>query len=61
MVREKEGYALFNISRNEKRENLDKWVGPLQTDSVCLYENSKNPTNISSLDDISDSMAVCVI
>jgi len=61
LVQNEESYALFNISRNYQRERTVKWVGPLQDDTIYLYELATKPTGIKSIEDVQHTDGVCVI
>lgn len=61
MVTTENDYALFNISRNTEREQKVKWVGPLQSDSVYLFENTRNESAIGSFSDLNQYTSVCVL
>ncbi len=54
-------YGLFNIGRRPYREGKMKWVGPLQTDKVYLYELKNTPTGITTLEDAQKVDFICVL
>ncbi len=52
--------ALFNVNRNPEREHRFKWVGPLQSDTVYLFEHRNTGAAVRSLDQARQVPAVCV-
>ena len=61
IIENNEPLALFNIGRRDSREKRMKWVGPLQTDNIYFYENSKYKTKIKDIDDAKLLNNICVI
>lgn len=45
------GRVLFAMGRNEAREPLFKWVGPLISNVTYLYKHRGSPVNIHTLED----------
>ncbi len=60
-VTTKNDFALFNISRTKKRENLLKWVGPILEDSSYFYKLKDNPFDIENLQDAKSVDSICVL
>lgn len=61
LVKQGPNYAIFNISRNEEREDLFKWVGPLQSDSVQFFKNTRYTKQLTSYLQFSGEVRVCVL
>ncbi|WP_415881260.1 substrate-binding periplasmic protein [Neptuniibacter sp. QD34_54] len=61
LVKQGPNYAIFNISRNEERENQFKWVGPLQSDSVQFFKNTRYPKQLTSYLEFTEEVRVCVL
>ncbi|WP_415903619.1 hypothetical protein ACMXYR_08070 [Neptuniibacter sp. QD29_5] len=61
LVKQGPNYAIFNISRNEERENQFKWVGPLQSDSVQFFKNTRYTKQLSSYLEFTEEVRVCVL
>jgi len=61
LVKQGPNYAIFNISRNEERENQFKWVGPLQTDSVQFFKNTSYTKKLNSYLEFTEDVRVCVL
>ncbi|KUI98721.1 substrate-binding periplasmic protein [Vibrio sp. MEBiC08052] len=53
--------ALFNIARTKPREQLYKWVGPLQIDNVYFYESIHRPDPITDYEQAKDVPRICVL
>lgn len=51
LIKEKDGYALFPVSRRPNREDLFTWVGPLLKSTSYLYKRKDSNININSLED----------
>jgi polar amino acid transport system substrate-binding protein len=52
MVLEKENTLIYTITRNSERENLFKWVGPLASRAIFLFNQKKRKDiEINSLED----------
>lgn len=60
-VLEKPNSALFNVTRKPSREDMVKWVGPLQEDITYFFEMKNAPTSIQTLDDAKKVESVCVL
>ena len=56
-----EGYAFFNVIRNEQRRDLYKWVGPIDIFPTYFYELKAAPTGIQSMDDARNVRSICVL
>ena len=50
LVKNNDGYVLFPMSRNAKRENLFKWVGPLFNSTAYLYKLKSSDLNKNSFE-----------
>lgn len=61
LVKQGSNYAIFNISRNEEREDLFKWVGPLQSDSVQFFKNTLYTKQLTSYLEFTEEVRVCVL
>ncbi|WP_415898206.1 substrate-binding periplasmic protein [Neptuniibacter sp. QD72_48] len=61
LVKQGPNYAIFNISRNEDRENKFKWVGPLQSDSVQFFKNTRYTKQLTSYLEFTEEVRVCVL
>lgn len=53
--------ALFCTVRNEKRENLFKWVGPIAYSNLVFQESTLHPTGIKTLEDAKKVAKIGVI
>jgi len=53
--------AFFNIIRTPQRENKVKWVGPLLSNKIFLYEASNRPKGIKSLEQAKKVNLICVL
>lgn len=47
----KSNHALFSMVRNESREKLFKWVGPISDNESYLFKKKGSPLQIKSLED----------
>ena len=61
LVQTTSGYAIFNVSRSEDREDTVKWVGPLQSTVTYFYENANAPVGIKSLEEAKQVESICVL
>jgi polar amino acid transport system substrate-binding protein len=48
----KDGYALFSMTRNSAREDLFEWVGPLVPNKSVLWGVASREYSVNSLDDL---------
>ena len=53
--------VFFNVSRTASREELVKWVGPLQLDTSYLYKMKDNPVQVNTLEEAKEVEAICVL
>ncbi|MDG9669534.1 transporter substrate-binding domain-containing protein [Hahella sp. CR1] len=61
MVTKNNDLAMFNVSRTPDRENMVKWVGPIQKEEDYFYEMKSAPTGISKLEDARKVSSICVL
>jgi len=61
LIKEKDGYALFPVSRRPNREDLFTWVGPLLTSTSYLYKRKDASLNINSFEDAKKVKAIGVV
>ncbi|WP_431689488.1 substrate-binding periplasmic protein [Hahella sp. NBU794] len=61
MVTKNNDLAMFNVSRTPDRENMVKWVGPIQKEEDYFYEMKSAPTGISKLEDARNVSSICVL
>lgn len=54
MLKERQGTALFAMSRTEERETLFKWVGPVSIPPIGIIAKKEKRYQIESMADISD-------
>ena len=53
--------VFFNVSRTASREELVKWVGPLQLDTSYLYKMADNPVRVNTIAEAKEVEAICVL
>ena len=58
---EEHNMALFNLARTKEREQLYKWVGPLQVDNVYFYKSKRKNIDIQSISDAKLVGTICVL
>ncbi len=58
---DKNNVAFFNVNRTASRETKVKWVGPLLSNVVSLYEATNHPNGINSLEDAKKVDLICVL
>lgn len=61
LIKEKEGYALFPVSRRPNRENLFTWVGPLLKSTSYLYKRKDSLLKVTSLEDAKSVNTIGVV
>lgn len=60
-MQSKDNIAFFNSARRPDREHTVKWVGPLQHDTIYLYEATRFPQKITTLDQAKKVTAIYVL
>ena len=53
--------AFFNVNRTADREDRVKWVGPLQSNVISLYEATNYPKGIKTLEEAKKVELICVL
>ena len=61
LIKHKDGYALFPVSRRPSREALFKWVGPLLKSTSYLYKRRDSNITIQTLEDAKKVNAIGVV
>lgn len=51
LIQTKGNHVLFSMVRNEKRENIFKWVGPISSDKMVFFAKKGSDLTINSIDD----------
>lgn len=57
-IQRKNNVALFTMTRNEEREKLFKWVGPLLVTENVLIKKKTNAINVSTVEDAKKVKAI---
>ena len=47
----KENIMMFTVFRTPEREDLYKWIGPIDSGSIFFYKRADNPLEINSIED----------
>ncbi len=61
IVQREDNIAFFNMARRPHREDLVKWVGPLQVGESFFYTATKFPKIINSIEDSKKLKSICVL
>ena len=60
-VQEEDNYAFFNVTRTPERENMVKWVGPIESTTAYFYELKNAPTGIQTFEDAKKVKTIAVV